>query len=90
MRPRITIDRSAGGELEIWMNEAGRDLFIRKLQSLSEKNDHFHLAPSGMGEVEVSSRAYRPDDQLFEWGKVLFRTDEWDMQYFPHVLSDPN
>ena len=90
MKPRITIDLSARGELEIWMNEEGRDLLVRKLQSLSAKNDHFHLAPVGLGEVEVSSRPYLPDDQLFEWGKVLFRTDEWDKQHYPHVLDDPN
>ncbi len=87
MTPRITIDLNAGGELEIWLNEQGRDLLVQKLQKLSEKNDHFHLAPRAMGEIEVCSRPYRPDDKVLEWGKVLFRTDGWDKQYFPHVLE---
>ena len=55
---------------------------------LSETNDHFHLGPAPTGEVEVSSRAYRPDDKILEWGKVLFRPDAWDQKYFPHVMSD--
>ncbi len=89
MRSRITVSIAATGEFEIYLNEQGRDLLVKKLQRLSEKNDHFHLGPSGVGEVEASSRAYRPDDIVKEYGKVLFRTDEWDKQYFPHVLDDP-
>jgi len=37
----------------------------------------------------VSSQAYYPDDKVLEYGKVIFRTDEWDRKYFPHVFS-PN
>jgi len=29
MKPRITISKSQDGELEIWLNEAGRDLLVR-------------------------------------------------------------
>jgi len=39
-----------------------------------------------MGDVEVSTRPYSPDDQVLEWGKIMFRTDEWDREYFPHVM----
>jgi hypothetical protein len=88
VKARITLNLTVGGELEIWLNEEGRDLLVRKLQALGETNDHFHLAPSGMGEVEVSKRPYQPTDRVIEWGKVLFRTDEWDRRYFPHVLDE--
>jgi hypothetical protein len=90
MKPRITISFTADGDLEIWLNEEGRNLLVRELQALSPKNDHFHLGPVGIGEVELSSRVYRTSDKLIESGKVLFRTDEWDRQHYPHVLSDAN
>jgi hypothetical protein len=90
MKPRITINLDAQGSLEIWLNELGRDLLIRELENLSAKNDHFHIGPAGSRELEVSSRAYRSDDKLIEYGKVLFRTDEWDEQYYPHVMVDVN
>jgi hypothetical protein len=87
MKPRITINTNKSGELEIWVNEAGRDLLVKELQSLTTKNNHFHLQPEGFQEVPTQGRAYREGDQLLEWGKVLFRPDEWDRQYFPHVLE---
>ncbi len=90
MKPRITLNMTAAGELEIWLNESGRDQLVHELQSLSQKNDHFHLGPEELGEVEVSSIAYRDTDQLIEWAKVLFRPDVWDREYFPHVFGvDP-
>jgi hypothetical protein len=87
MKPRITVNLTAKGEFEIWLNEAGRELLVKRLQALSERNDHFHLGPAEIGEVEVCSRPYRADDRILEYGKVLFRTDDWDRQYFPHVLD---
>ena len=86
MKPRITVNLTADGEFEIWLNPQGRDLLVRELQRLDEKHEHFHLGPENFGEVEVRSRPYRSDDRIFEYGKVLFRTDEWDKQYFPHVM----
>ena len=89
MKPRITINTNEDGELEIWINEAGRDLLVKELQHLSEKSDHFHFGPQDLGgEVPIQGRAYRDGDQLIEWGKVLFRPDEWDARYFPHVLEE--
>jgi hypothetical protein len=88
MGARITVNLTATGEFEIRLNEQGRDLFVRELQRLGEKHDHFHLGPKEMGEVEISSRAYRPDDKVLEYGKVIFRTDAWDRQYYPHVLTE--
>ena len=95
MKPRITINLTEMGELEIWVNETGRDLLVSELQRLSEKKDHLHFGPAEIGELGVCSRAYRPSDRILEYGKVLFRTDDWDMQHFPHVLdadsqSNPN
>jgi hypothetical protein len=88
MSARVTVNLTANGEFEIWLNERGRDLLVRELQHLSEKSDHFHLGPAGIGEVEVCLRPYRTDDRIFEYGKVYFRTDAWDRQYFPHVLGE--
>lgn len=39
-------------------------------------------------ELPARKRAYTPGDEVMEWGKVLFRPDEWDEQYFPHVLAE--
>ena len=89
MRPRITVNKNLQGELEIWLNEAGRDLMVRELQQLSRSSDHFHFGPESFGgEVPVQTRAYRDGDEVFEWGKVMFRPDEWDAKHFPHVLSE--
>lgn len=91
MKPRITVDINAEGELEIWVNEAGRDLLVRELRHLSEDSDHFHLGPEDLdGEVPVQTRAYREGDRVIEWGKVMLRPDEWDARYFPHVLPSRN
>lgn len=87
MAARITISLTAKGELEIWLNEEGRDLLVRELQHLSEKSDHFHFGPAEIGEVEVSSVPYRSNDRILEYGKVYFRTDAWDREHFPHVLE---
>ncbi|PKP88894.1 MAG: hypothetical protein CVT78_01715 [Alphaproteobacteria bacterium HGW-Alphaproteobacteria-17] len=88
MKPRITINSSSTGELEIWLNDAGRNLLVKELQNLSEQSDHFHLSPEYLdGEVPVQVTPYRDDDKIIEWGKVLFRPDHWDAKYFPHVLA---
>jgi hypothetical protein len=87
MKPRITIDFSANGELEIWLNEAGRDLLVRELGHLSEASDHFHLGPEEQGgEVPLQAQPYRKDDRIIAWAKVLYRPDKWDEEHFPHVL----
>lgn len=88
MSARITVNLTASGEFELWLNEEGRDRLVRELQHLSEQSDHFHLGPDDSWEVKVSSVGYRPDDKLLQHGKVLFRTDAWDRQHFSHVLRD--
>ncbi len=90
MAPRITMSLKPEGEFEIYLNEEGRDLLIRKLQSLSERNDHFHLAAWYPAEVELGQIAYRPSDKIIDAAKILFRTDEWDRRHYPHVLDDKN
>jgi hypothetical protein len=91
MNPRITINRNKDGELEIWLNESGRDLLVRELQQLSEANDHVHLMPEEQdfsGAIGVRNIAYQDGDEVLEWGKILFRPDKWDAEYFPHVLAE--
>ncbi|WP_076070742.1 hypothetical protein [Sphingomonas montana] len=88
MKPRITLNTNEDGELEIWLNPTGRDLLVRQLQGLSEASEHFHFGPEDLdGEVPVQGLSYREGDQIIEWGKVLFRLDEWDAAHFPHVLG---
>jgi hypothetical protein len=87
--PRITFSRTKDGSLEISLNPAGRDLFVRQLQGLSEQSDHFHIMPEDMGpELPARNRPYSEADEVIEWGKVLFRPDEWDEAHFPHVMGD--
>lgn len=90
-RPRITVSRGHDGFLQIWMNPAGRDLLVEQLQGLSEHRDHVHIMPEDMDpEVPARSQAYTPGGEVMEWGKMLFRPDEWDEKYFPHVLAEPD
>jgi len=89
MPARITVNLNAEGEFEMWLNPEGRDILVKELQGLSEKNDHLHLGPRTFGEIEISDRPYRSDDKLLTSGKILFRTDVWDAVYFPHVLDLP-
>ncbi len=86
MAPRITISVKSNGELEIWLNAEGRDQIVSQLQALSASNDHFHLGTWG-GDVELSATPYRPTDKIVHAAKVMFRTEEWDRLYFPHVLQ---
>jgi hypothetical protein len=36
--------------------------------------------------VALSATPYHDDDTVLENGKVLLRPDDWDQEYFPHVL----
>jgi hypothetical protein len=92
MKARITVSVEPDGSFDIWLNEAGRDLLIKELQGLSERSDHFHLDhvddPELRDQVEVplAAIAYDPADRVLLNGKVLFRPDHWDQEYYPHVL----
>ncbi len=88
MKPRVTFCISKNGEFQVFLNETGRDLLVEKLKQLSKDYDHFHLQPEGfLDEIPTQSRSYSEGDQVFEWGKVLFRPDEWDRKYFPHLFE---
>jgi hypothetical protein len=87
MKPRITINMASDGELKIFVNELGRDLLVRELQGLNERSDHFYLGAFEGAEVEMQDKAYRPSDTVVGAAKVLFRPDDWDRRYYPHVLS---
>ncbi|MFM9943074.1 MAG: hypothetical protein ACKVP7_26700 [Hyphomicrobiaceae bacterium] len=91
MKPRITLSVGKDGEFELWINPEGRDLLVRELLALNAEHDHFHLFPPAWwehAEVPISLKAYRASDQVLTTGKVLFRPDEWDREYFPHVLDE--
>ena len=64
MTPRITMNMTSRGELELWFNEEGRDLLVRELIALSETNDHFHLGSFEGADVRLSTRTYRPTDTI--------------------------
>lgn len=93
MKPRITVSVQSDGSFDIRVNETGRDLLVKELQHLSERWDHFHLdhydepEMADTTEAPLSAIAYRPDDQVLLNGKVSFRPDHWDLEYFPHVMA---
>ena len=89
MKARITLQLTKEGQLEILLNEAGRNKLVEHLRSLSRTNDHFHMAPAEFGmECAVSEKPYRASDQVLAWGKILLRPDDWDAEHFPHVLEN--
>ena len=89
MKSRITLSLTKNGQFELFLNEAGRDELVELLRSLDRDDEHFHIAPEGYGgDCVVSEIPYRSTDQVLSWGKVLFRLDEWDQEYFPHVVAE--
>ncbi|WP_395645384.1 hypothetical protein [Terricaulis sp.] len=93
MTARVTVCQRADGSFEIYINEAGRDLIVKELQGLDKRWDHFHLdhfddPEMAFGtDVPLSAVAYNEGDKVFKTGKVLLRPDDWDAEYFPHVLA---
>jgi hypothetical protein len=58
---------------------------------LNEKNHHSYLgAFDGAIDLEMQDLAYRPNDTIVDNAKILFRPDDWDRGYFPHVLKEVN
>lgn len=82
------IKLAADGELDIRLNEEGRELLVRKLLALNKSSEHFHMGAYDGAEVKLRSQPYRKTDKVILGAKVLFRTDEWDLQYYPHVMSN--
>jgi hypothetical protein len=83
---RITLNLTPDGELQIWLNEEGRELLVRELLALNHTSEHFHLGTYECAEVRLCSKPYRSNDEIIHAAKVCFRLDEWDLQYFPHVM----
>jgi hypothetical protein len=63
-------------------------MLIQELQRLkrSTGNDHFHLGAYEGAEVEMRSVPYDPTDRVIYAAKVILRPDDWDAEYYPHVL----
>lgn len=87
MKPRITLSLSKTGVLNMFLNEAGREQLINELQALDLQHEHFHLWVQDGAEVDLQAKAYEPGDTVIEYAKVLFRPDEWDRQYYPHLFD---
>ena len=74
MKPRVTINLRADGELELWINSEGRDLLVQELLGLGEERDHIHLTPKDWGpaEVKLSQRSYRTTDKVILSARYCF------------------
>ena len=92
-KPRITFalekTDDAPGELRIYLNPEGRNLLVKELAHRSEESDHFHLQDEDWAiEVPLQTRAYVPDrESIVDAVKIMLRPDEWDREYFSHVLE---
>jgi hypothetical protein len=87
LQERITISLRQDGELEIFLNEAGRDKLVKELQRLDHRSEHFHLSTEDYAEVHLQSIAYDRGNQIIDAAKVLLRPDEWDRRYYPHLFD---
>lgn len=93
-KPRITVvvkkdENGEPAEVFFYFNPEGRDLLVEELQRLSEKSDHTHMGPEDWGmEVALDQVPYVEGEIVPGHVKLMFRTDEWDRQYFPHVMKD--
>ncbi len=93
-KPRITFgvkkdEQGEPVEVLLYVNRAGRDQLVAELQNLSEQSDHFHMQPDELiPEVLIGDVPYEAGEVMPSHVKVMFRPDEWDRQYFPHVMKD--
>lgn len=93
-KARITVvvtkdDKGEPAEVFFYFNPEGRDLIVSELTHLNDKSDHFHMHPAEWEmEVPLEMRAYVPEQETcMSHVKMMFRTDEWDEKYFPHVMT---
>lgn len=87
--PSITIEVPNAGnpeEVFVYLNPEGVEQLISDLQNLSEKRDHFHLFSEDWGGDDLSTEKYDAKATTVKHLKVMFRLDEWDEKYFPHVM----
>ncbi len=93
-KSRITIvinksDKGEPNEVLIYLNQEGRDELVSELQNLSKGSDHFHMQPEEWAmEVPLRMIPYNEGEIIPAHVKVVFRPDDWDRQYFPHVMED--
>lgn len=89
---RITVLQPADGDemVEVFLNKEGLERLILDLQALNKENDHFHLFGPGWAGDDLRDRPYRTGDRIIQHLKVLYRPDDWDREYFPHVLDTEN
>jgi hypothetical protein len=86
-QPRITLT-IVEGEARIYLNPEGRDLLVQMLQRLNEKLEHFHLGNWEGAAVGLRDNPYDPSETVLSAAKILFRTDAWDRQFYPHVMPE--
>lgn len=88
MKPRFTISLSKNNVIELYINEIARDILIQQLTGLNKTSDHVHLSANWPAEIELSEKKYTSSDTVFTEAKILLRPDEWDKEYYPHVLEN--
>lgn len=92
-RPRMTIQvngETGAQEVQIYLNPEARDWLIEQLNKLDRKDDHFHaFSFEDWDGLQLSDIPYSPGDNPACALKVLLRQDDWDEQYFPHVMEPP-
>jgi hypothetical protein len=93
-KPRITVvvkkdEKGEPAEVFFYVNSEGRDQLVGELQHLSEQSDHFHMEPEEWAmEVPLGMVPYEEGEIIPTHVKMMFRTDDWDRQNFPHVMKD--
>lgn len=88
MGRRITIFKTPDGELNIWLNPDARDDLVKNLLCLSSENDHFHMSNIEGIKDDLSTVPYHVGDEVLDFIKVALRLDDWDREFFPHVMED--
>ena len=93
-RPRMTIQvngAEGGQEVEIYLNPEARQWLIAQLSGLDRANDHFHAFSFEEWEgLQLSTVPYGAEDKPVSALKVLLRYDDWDTEYYPHVMVPPD
>jgi len=94
-RPRMTVQVGSGSgldsEVEIYLNPEARRILIAELTKLDRTNDHFHVFSfDDSNGLQLSEIPYSTGDMPVCALKVLLRYDDWDAEYFPHVMEPPS
>lgn len=93
-RPRMTVQISGqegAQEVEIYLNPEARRWLIAQLTKLDRTDDHFHAFSFEEWEgLQLSKVPYDPEDKPACALKMLLRYDDWDAEYYPHVMVPPD